>query len=243
MKRVPIISLIVLIACCFVSGQTEIVCPEISVVGPSVLTLPGETMAFTAEVKNLSGLEEIKYDWTVSAGTIEKGRGTSSIEVRTTGEMADSNVTATVVIRGVPKDCKQTASEIASVISPPIVCYFPYTIRRSSSRDNFFLIDNSLIQMMNSPELHQLITVRLNERESRRLKLAFLNRIYNYLVYRKFPLSRVTFVISKGADETEADLLAVPPTLVTSMTQNGIVIKGTEYRQKINDIFKPKTIK
>ena len=40
------------------------------------------------------------YNWTVSAGTIESGQGTPSITVATTGEMAGSNVTATVNIGG-----------------------------------------------------------------------------------------------------------------------------------------------
>src|ERR1043166_4819416 len=51
-------------------------CPTVSVSGPSGVTAPGQPMTFVATV---SGAENATYNWTVSAGTISSGQGTSTI--------------------------------------------------------------------------------------------------------------------------------------------------------------------
>lgn len=95
-------------------------CPSLSITGPAGVTTPGETMTFTA---NLSGGDQnnITYNWTVSAGTIESGQGTPSITVRTTQDLAGGNVTATVNIGGTDPNCSctTTASEIGAVAARP----------------------------------------------------------------------------------------------------------------------------
>ncbi len=91
-------------------------CPTLTISGPSSVTRPGDTMTFTA-----SSSGDVTYNWTVSAGEIESGQGTSSITVRTTEAMAGSNVTATVEIGGVDPNCNcvTTASETGSVDTKP----------------------------------------------------------------------------------------------------------------------------
>jgi hypothetical protein len=86
--------------------------PGPTVTGPAGVTNPGDSMTFTA---NWSG--EGTFNWTVSAGTIESGQGTSSIVVRTTQDMAGTNVTATVEVGGTDPacNCVTTASETAGV--------------------------------------------------------------------------------------------------------------------------------
>ena len=91
-------------------------CPTLNVDGPSGLTNPGEPMTFTASVSGGSG-GDVTYNWTVSAGTISSGQGTSSITVDTTGLAPGSNVTATVEINnpaGCP-ECPRTASATGSL--------------------------------------------------------------------------------------------------------------------------------
>jgi hypothetical protein len=97
----------------------ECSCPTLTVTGPSGVTQPGETMTFTANVSGGSQ-DAITYTWTVSAGTIESGQGTPSITVRTTADMAGSNVTATVTIGGTRPECNcpATASETGGVATP-----------------------------------------------------------------------------------------------------------------------------
>lgn len=85
-------------------------CPTLSVDGPAGLTDPGQSMTFTASV----GGGDVTYNWSVSAGTISSGQGTSSITVDTMGLDPGSNVTATVEIGGAPADCGCTTSGSAT---------------------------------------------------------------------------------------------------------------------------------
>jgi Carboxypeptidase regulatory-like domain/PKD-like domain len=92
-------------------------CSPLSVDGPSGLTSAGDTMTFVASVSG----SDVTFNWTVSAGTIESGQGTSSITVRTTQDMADSNITATVEISGIDPGCGciTQASETAVISRIP----------------------------------------------------------------------------------------------------------------------------
>jgi hypothetical protein len=89
-----------------VIGQTETPanCPKISVTGPPGITQPGDSMEFKA-IMPLNSTDRLTFQWTISAGTIESGQGTAVIKLRTTREMNNSSVTATVEISGLPKDC------------------------------------------------------------------------------------------------------------------------------------------
>jgi hypothetical protein len=228
------------VLCLAVQAQSVAnLCPEITVIGPSRFTTAGDLMTFKASIGN-GQAGKLGYDWTVTAGAIESGQGTATISVRTTKDMGESNVTATVKVTGLSAECSQNAWEIAGVAPPPIACYFSYTINRANIGNNLFLLDNFLSELTNYPELHGLVSIKLNERESRALKLSFINRVYNFLVMRKTPLSRITFAVKKGPVETEAEFWAVPVEMAKSMSDGSdLIINGAEYKQKINDIFKP----
>jgi hypothetical protein len=83
-------------------------CPTITVDCPSSLTQMGGPITFTANVSGGNPNVSLTYNWTVSAGTISSGQGTSSITVDTTGVTADS-VTGTVTVGGLDPAC--TASQ------------------------------------------------------------------------------------------------------------------------------------
>jgi hypothetical protein len=233
-------TILFMVLCVTIQAQSGTVpCPEITVIGPSGLTMAGDLMTFKASIGN-GQAGKLGYDWTVTAGTIESGQGTAAIEVRTTKDMEYSNVTATVKVTGMSAECSQNAWEIAGVAPAPIVCYFSYTINRATIKNNLFLLDNFLSELTDYPESHGLVSIKLNERESRALKLSFINRVYNFLVMRKAPLSRITFAVKKGPFETEAEFWAVPVEMAKGMSDGSdLVINGPEYRKKINDIFKP----
>jgi hypothetical protein len=87
-------------------------CPSLSVSGPSGITAPGTSVTFTA---TSSG--DVTYNWTVSAGTISSGQGTSSITVDTTGLSNNSSITATVDISGANlcADCPRRSTANADI--------------------------------------------------------------------------------------------------------------------------------
>jgi PKD-like domain len=77
-------------------------CPFITVTG-----VAGETKSalFSANITSLH--DNMTYNWTVSAGTIENGQGSLQIAVAATDASA---VTATVEVGGIPAACPNTAS-------------------------------------------------------------------------------------------------------------------------------------
>jgi PKD domain len=81
-------------------------CPTVNVSCPSSAK-QGEPVTFTA---NYSGSGNVTYNWSVSAGTISSGQGTSSITVDT-ANLGGQTVTATVEIGGdIDPACPRTAS-------------------------------------------------------------------------------------------------------------------------------------
>jgi hypothetical protein len=92
-------------------------CPVIEISTPTDDPVKaGETLTFTANVAGIP-TENITYNWTVSAGTIVEGQGTSQIKVETAREMAGGNLTATVEIGSerIAGICESTASETVSL--------------------------------------------------------------------------------------------------------------------------------
>jgi hypothetical protein len=158
------------------------------VTGPSGTTRGGDTMTFTA---NTSGPVDVTYNWSVSAGTIESGQGTASITVRTTKEMAGSNVTATVELGGNAPTCNcvNTGSETAGIapLDTPILVdeFGPLKDDDVKAR-----IDNFYIQLQNDPNARGVI-VNYGTPAQIKARKAQIMKAINFL--KKDP-SRVTFV-------------------------------------------------
>jgi hypothetical protein len=90
-------------------------CPTLSVSGPTSVK-EKEMMTFTA---NASGVD--KYNWTVSAGTIKEGQGTSVISVDTSDVACGTSVTATAEMMGgsnICTDCRTTSSATSEITCP-----------------------------------------------------------------------------------------------------------------------------
>lgn len=161
-------------------------CPSFTLSGPSGITSPGETMTFTASVGG-----DVTYNWSVSAGTIESGQGTPSITVRTTADMADSNVTATLQIGGTDPacNCPSTLSETAGVAPKPGA---EKTDEFGSLPDDEVKarVDNFFIRLNNDPSSKGYIINYGTPAEIRKRKA----QINKAITFRKFDASRITFV-------------------------------------------------
>ena len=83
---------------------------DTSVSASTNMVKAGETLTFTAQIKSKPTFK-IFYSWTISQGEIIEGQGTSIIKVKTTREMAGTNLTATIEI---------IAGGICSACEPPI---------------------------------------------------------------------------------------------------------------------------
>jgi len=167
--------------------KPECSCPTLSVSGPSGLTNPGETMTFVA---NVSG-GDVTYNWTVSAGTIASGQGTSTITVDTTGVAPGSNVTATVDIGGVQTGCgcPTNASDTGGIVEKPRATDVDQ-FGKATDDDVKARVDNFYIQLNNNPNAQGYI---LNYGTPAQIK-ARRAQIMKAINFRKYDASRVTFV-------------------------------------------------
>lgn len=163
-------------------------CGTLSMTGPSGVTQPGDTMTFTA---NVTGGPDVTYNWSVSAGTIESGQGTSSIVVRTTEAMADSNVTATVELGGTTPgcNCQTNASETAGVAPLPKIELID-EFGKMPDDDVKARIQNFYIRLNNDPNARGVIVNYGTPAEIKNRRRQITKAI-NFL---KLDPSRVTFV-------------------------------------------------
>ena len=81
-----------------------VLCPTVDVSCPDTVK-GGDSITFTATVSNGDPNVTPTFNWTVSAGTISSGQGTSSITVDTTRLAGNSSVTATVDVGGYERSC------------------------------------------------------------------------------------------------------------------------------------------
>ncbi|MFN2530435.1 MAG: Ig-like domain-containing protein [Pyrinomonadaceae bacterium] len=124
-------------------------CPNIAVSCPSDVDA-GTPITFTASLTG--GPEGLSptYNWSVSAGTISSGQGTSTITVDTTGAGGQS-VTASVSIGGIDPACTATASCTTSIKPPPREALRFDEYGNIRFNDEKARLDNYAIQLQNDP--------------------------------------------------------------------------------------------
>ena len=90
-------------------------CPSsFTVTGPSEL-VAGDTLVFTAAVRDYNYSGTLSYNWSISAGTIISGQGTAMIMVNTS-KLDGQTVTATLELKGLPAKCQSVASSSSEII-------------------------------------------------------------------------------------------------------------------------------
>jgi hypothetical protein len=125
-------------------------CPTVSVSCPSEVD-PNQPITFTASVSGGEPGATWTYNWSVSAGTISSGQGTSTITVDTTG-LAGQSVTATVSIGGADPSCTGTTASCTTSVKPPPpepIKFDEYGNIRFN--DEKARLDNFAIQLQNQP--------------------------------------------------------------------------------------------
>jgi hypothetical protein len=123
-------------------------CPVVSVSCPTDVE-PNAPITFTASVTN--GPSAVTYNWSVSAGTISSGQGTSTITVDTNG-LGGQSVTATVSVGGADPSCTGTTASCTTsvkVAPPPARKFDEYGNIRFN--DEKARLDNYAIQLQNEP--------------------------------------------------------------------------------------------
>jgi len=125
-------------------------CPVVSVSCPNDVE-PNQPITFTASVSGGAPGASWTYNWSVSAGTISSGQGTSTITVDTNG-LGGQSVTASVNIGGADPSCTGTTASCTTsvkVAPPPARKFDEYGNIRFN--DEKARLDNYAIQLQNEP--------------------------------------------------------------------------------------------
>ena len=182
-------------------------CPTVSVSCPTDVE-PNQPITFTASVSGGAEGATFTYNWSVSAGTISSGQGTSTITVDTTGAGGQS-VTATVSVGGADPSCTGTTASCTTsvkVAPPPSRKFDEYGNIRFN--DEKARLDNYAIQLQNEPGSTGTIIVYgscAGEAQQRG------DRAKDYLVNtRGIEAGRITVVDGGCASELKVQLWVVP---------------------------------
>ncbi len=125
-----------------------LVCPTVAVTCSDAVN-EGTPATFTANFQQGTPTVSETYNWTVSAGTITSGQGTSSITVDTKG-LGGQSVTATVEIGGVDPSCNRTAS-CTTPVKPVAISHKFDEYGNIRFNDEKARLDNFAIQLQNEP--------------------------------------------------------------------------------------------
>lgn len=139
---------------------------------------------------------------------IIEGQGTNKITVTTTSDMAGSNVSATVKVKGLNSICNKEASDFA-VIEDGGDCTLPTQYGKISSEQEFALIDNLLVTLHNIPQSKGYIFFEIEKTEDLGDVRKRLMSFFNHIKSRKFNLDLILYDICY-AEENQTTFHIIP---------------------------------
>jgi hypothetical protein len=182
-------------------------CPTVSVSSTDTVT-SSQPITFTA---NVSGGAKVAptYSWTVSAGTISSGQGTSSISVDTTG-IDGQSVTATVDVGGYGYGCRTSNSSTTSVARNVEARKFD-EYGKVSFEDEQARLDNFAADLQNDPMATGYIITYGGRQSQPDEAQERANTAVNYLTKtRKISSERTSGVVGGYREEPTTELWIVP---------------------------------
>lgn len=154
------------------------VCPNVAIVCPEKIAV-NQPLTFSSTITGGSANVTPIYNWTVSAGRIVEGQGTSSITVDTTG-LEGQTVSASLSMGGYNLDCSATCAVGIPIPLPPSRKFdeFPDIARN----DEKARLDNYAIELQNDPTATAYVIVYPGQRSRPGDVQRHTNRIVDYLV-------------------------------------------------------------
>jgi hypothetical protein len=197
-------------------------CPLLKVTAPEGLTNLGDPMTFRLN----SPKADLKYFWTVSAGTITEGQGTAVIVVSTDRSMAGADLTAIVEVQGLRPDCLNrvsSSSAIATAISCGLVMDEWEGLKANDERAR---LDSFFAELSNNPFNIGFIVLEVTEQERFKASNKRLQLAVKHARYRGFDLSRLWFVLDRTGRSRTAIYRVPPGADVRPCDSTCITIKG-----------------
>ena len=186
-----------------------VACPTVTVTCPTEPVRAGQPITFTANLADADPSVTPTYNWTVSAGTISSGQGTSSITVDTTGLANNSTVTATVDVGGFDRSCGTSAScttGISALNARKIDEYGNIRFNDEKAR-----LDNYAIELQNDPTAQGYLVCYGGRRGRTGEAQRRCDRAKDYLVTtRGIEASRIVTVDGGFKEDLTVELWVVP---------------------------------
>lgn len=184
----------------------RVVCPNVSVSCPDA-TSEGQPATFTATISGGSGGMRPTYNWTVSAGRIISGQGTSSITVDTAG-LAGQTIRASLDVAGFGVPCPASCATSIPIVNKPHKFDEYYDIARNDEKAR---LDNYAIQLQGEPRSQGYIIVYPSSKARANVAQARAKRISDYLVNsRGIDASRFTVTMGAAREDWLFELWIVP---------------------------------
>jgi hypothetical protein len=183
------------------------VCPRVSITCPDKVVVD-QPLTFSSNVSSVSSGVTPIYNWTVSAGSIIAGQGTSSIRVDTTG-LAGQTVRATLSLGGYTLDCSDTCAVQIPVpaLRPQKFDVFPSIARN----DEKARLDNFGVELQNDPTASGYVIVYPGRSGKPGAVQKQTTRIVDYLVNsRGIDARRIVTLVGGTKDELMVELWASP---------------------------------
>lgn len=224
------------VACSAVFGQG---CPSIEIKIPDGVQNAGGTFTVTAQVKGSVGIEDLRYDWTVSAGIIESGQGSNSIVVAGTKAYSGQTVALKVVVNGLSPVCSSTA-ERAIAIADNIVCGMPVDdFGEATAGETKARVDNLFVRLNQDPEIAALVVIYSNSAASKKLRTRQIQYILNSIKFRKYDLNRVGFLFYSKEQEFRTIFVAGSSAYVNEIKgAGGEFIDGVKMQTRLSTLIR-----
>lgn len=181
-------------------------CPTVNVSCPEVAT-DNAPVTFSATISGGTSDVRPSYNWTVSAGRITSGQGTSSITVDTTG-MAGQTIRASVDVGGFGMPCPASCAVSVPIQNKPRKFDEYYNIARNDEKAR---LDNYAIQLQSEPGSQGYVIVYPARKAGADQAQARAKRISDYLINsRGIDPSRFTITMGPAREDWLFELWIVP---------------------------------
>jgi hypothetical protein len=182
-------------------------CPVVEISCPTNIGI-NQPLTFSARVSGGNPPVPPVYNWTVSAGTIVEGQGTSSIRVDTTG-LAGETVKATLSMGGYTIDCSANCS--ASVPLPSAKCRKFDEFPEISRNDEKARLDNYAVEIQNDPTSTAYVVIYPNRAGKSAIAQRHSAQIVDYLVNsRGIDARRIVTLVGGARDPMLIELWSCP---------------------------------
>ncbi len=182
-------------------------CPNVEMICPTDIVVD-QPLTFSSRVSGGTPAIAPIYNWTVSAGTIIEGQGTSSIRVDTTG-LAGQTVKASLSMGGYNLDC--SASCAVSIPVPSPKCRKFDEFPDISRNDEKARLDNYGVELQNDPNSTAYVIVYPGRSSKPGDVQKHRTRIVDYLVNsRGIDARRIVTLVGGQKDELMVELSSCP---------------------------------